>query len=262
MKAVRSVDPNMWEMTEEIKEKISKSMKKFMEENPDKCPYLQNHYSKGPSYPEKYFSKCFGNKFQSKFRILNYELDFCDPINKIDIEIDGEQHFSDPRIRDHDKKRNKVLIEMGWSIIRVRWSKFKILNKQDKISVINSIISNQDSGFNCCVFLKSNTNPEKENLFYSQNKLISPNSGKLKFIKFKKCPDCGIEISIDSCRCKKCSDKNQRKVSWPSKEELEKGIWEKPAKHLAKKYGVSDNTIAKWCKIHGIKKPGRGYWKK
>lgn len=53
-----------------------------------------------------------------------------------------------------------------------------------------------------------------------------------------------------------------RKVVWPSKEELEKMVWETPTWKLAPQLGVSDKAIWKWCKIYGISKPPRGYWAK
>jgi len=53
-----------------------------------------------------------------------------------------------------------------------------------------------------------------------------------------------------------------RKVERPTKEELEKLVWEFPITHLSKKFGVSDVAIGKWCKTYNIIKPGRGYWKK
>ena len=53
-----------------------------------------------------------------------------------------------------------------------------------------------------------------------------------------------------------------RKVDRPSKEELEKLIWEKPTTQLAKDFDVSDKAIEKWCKRYGIEKPRRGYWAK
>lgn len=55
---------------------------------------------------------------------------------------------------------------------------------------------------------------------------------------------------------------NIRKVARPSKNELEKLIWEKPTIQLALDFGVSDKAIEKWCKSYGIKKPERGYWAK
>jgi hypothetical protein len=53
-----------------------------------------------------------------------------------------------------------------------------------------------------------------------------------------------------------------RKVDRPSREELEKLVWEFPSTQLAIKYGVSDVSINKWCNAYGINKPPRGFWKK
>lgn len=53
-----------------------------------------------------------------------------------------------------------------------------------------------------------------------------------------------------------------RKVERPSKEELEKMIWETSVLEVSRKYGVSDVAVAKWCKNYGIPKPPRGYWAK
>lgn len=53
-----------------------------------------------------------------------------------------------------------------------------------------------------------------------------------------------------------------RKVDRPSREELEKLVWELPTTKLAIRFGVSDVSISKWCESYGISKPPRGYWKK
>ena len=55
---------------------------------------------------------------------------------------------------------------------------------------------------------------------------------------------------------------NKRKVARPSKEELERLLWEKSTSQLAIEFGVSDNAIAKWAKSYGLSKPPRGYWAK
>lgn len=54
----------------------------------------------------------------------------------------------------------------------------------------------------------------------------------------------------------------QRKVkNRPSKEELEKLIWTKSMKQLAKDFGITDNPLRKWCKTYGITNlPPRRYW--
>ena len=55
---------------------------------------------------------------------------------------------------------------------------------------------------------------------------------------------------------------NSRKVDRPSKEELEKLLWEKPPTEIAKDFGVSDTCIIKWAKAYEIPKPTKGYWQK
>jgi len=55
---------------------------------------------------------------------------------------------------------------------------------------------------------------------------------------------------------------NTRKVIRPSKDELEKLVWEKPTVQIAKNLNVSDKAISKWCDYYGIKKPERGFWTK
>lgn len=35
-----------------------------------------------------------------------------------------------------------------------------------------------------------------------------------------------------------------------------------PVTHIAKKFGVSDNAVRKWCKRRGVPMKPRGYWQK
>lgn len=53
-----------------------------------------------------------------------------------------------------------------------------------------------------------------------------------------------------------------RKVVRPSAEELQKLVWSKSTKQVAKDFGVSDKAIEKWVKAYNITKPPRGYWAK
>lgn len=53
-----------------------------------------------------------------------------------------------------------------------------------------------------------------------------------------------------------------RKVEWPTKELLQKLLWENPTVEIAKIYGVSDKSVEKWTKRYGLTKPPRGYWTK
>ena len=128
--------------TEKSKQKISNARKRYLKLNPDKVPYKINHYSNGPSYPERYWKKIFdklGIEYEEQYSIYLYSLDFAIPDKKIDIEIDGEQHYLDKRIIESDVRRNKYLENLGWSIIRVRWSTYKRLSKEDREKYVKEL---------------------------------------------------------------------------------------------------------------------------
>lgn len=126
--------------TEETKKKISESRIKFLSENPQMVPYKLNHYSKGRSYAEEYWKNVLDSNdmiYEEQYQIRTYQLDFAFTDKKIDLEIDGDQHYLDKRIVESDKRRNQYLEELGWKIIRVKWSEYKKLtNKIDYINII------------------------------------------------------------------------------------------------------------------------------
>lgn len=47
-----------------------------------------------------------------------------------------------------------------------------------------------------------------------------------------------------------------------SPEDLRDMVWSRPTTHVSKLLGVSDSAIGKRCKLLGIEKPPRGYWRK
>lgn len=123
-------------LSKEHKDKISKSMKKYFLKHPDKVPYILNH-SSHESYPEKYFREAFLNEQFPNFKqdryVNGYFLDFAFEEYKCYIEIDGEQHYVDKNIVEHDKIRNDVLNKTEWKCIsRVRWSEFQKLSSEQK----------------------------------------------------------------------------------------------------------------------------------
>lgn len=136
--------------SQETKDKISKARRKYLSENPDMVPYKLNHYSKGPSYPERYWKKILdrlGINYVEQYQIHTYQLDFALVKEKIDIEIDGDQHYLDERIIESDKRRNQYLENLGWKIIRIKWSNYKrLVDKQDRKDYVNSIIEQIRTG--------------------------------------------------------------------------------------------------------------------
>jgi len=130
-------------LTDEHKKKISVSRTAYLKENPDKVPYVLNHYSKGKSYPEKYWKEILDNnniQYEEEYRISLYSLDFAIVDKKIDLEIDGDQHYLDKRIVESDKRRTKYLEENGWTVIRVKWSDYQKLNLEERVMYVNNLI--------------------------------------------------------------------------------------------------------------------------
>lgn len=127
--------------TAETKEKISKSRRIYLMEHPEKVPYLLNHSSK-MSYPEEYFKEFFEKEnidLKYHLQVGIYQLDFYNEEHKLDVEIDGEQHYHDKRIVESDKRRNEYLSNNGWKIIRIRWAEFTKMSLLEKKDVINKI---------------------------------------------------------------------------------------------------------------------------
>ena len=89
------------------------------------------------------------------------------------------------------------------------------------------------------------------------------NTGKIRFhstIKYpirnnrkeNYCIDCGVKILNTSTRCINCKSKKERKAERPCKEVLFNEIKASSFSAVGRKYGVSDNTIRKWCKAYGL----------
>lgn len=75
-----------------------------------------------------------------------------------------------------------------------------------------------------------------------------------KSIKIKHfCILCKKEIISNNAKyCVDCGHKIQRKCERPSREELKNLIRTKPFTQIGKQFGVSDNTIRKWCDVEGL----------
>lgn len=224
--------------SEETKKKISDIRKKYLQENPDKVPYKLNHSSK-ESYPEKYFTEVFENegiKVVKSFYIGIYELDFCIPDKKIDIEIDGSQHYYDEKIIESDKRRNKFLENNGWNIIRINWSDYQKLGSGSKKEYISNLKSYINDLIDTKPFFEVPIKEKKQK-----------NDNKNKKVKNEyRCQFCGDNVTRKKNRCQKCYKNSIRKVERPSLEQLKIDIENLGYSGTGRKYGVSDNSIRKW----------------
>ena len=121
--------------TEEQKRKISETQKKNFKESGAKSIWhtqLENR----KSFAEQYFDTCFPNLKQN-YHVDRYFLDLANPEKKVYIEVDGEQHYNDQKVVEHDKVRTTRLEELGWKCLRrIRWSEYKkLLNCKTKYNL-------------------------------------------------------------------------------------------------------------------------------
>lgn len=127
--------------TEEQKLKASMTQKQNLKEG-KVFGYKLSHSSK-VSYPEKYFIEVFKElPVEYNYQVGLYQLDFAIPEKMVYVEIDGEQHFVDKRIVEHDKERTEKLDALGWKCLRrVRWSEYQKLSQSEKENYCKELIS-------------------------------------------------------------------------------------------------------------------------
>jgi len=227
--------------TIETKKKLSAIRIKYLRENPHIIMFPKN----GESYPEKYFKECLKNSsYKPSHRFLQYELDFADIERKINLEIDGEQHFTTKKSIKHDEMRNKALTDLGWKVIRVRWRKFIKLSKQEKQIIIFEIIKGGDDFKNdgsICVF-NGILNSLAIAKYQEDIKKKNP-----------KCPGCNAPVCRGSKVCKECYMK-KRNFN-PDKKEFENFLEDgMTVPELAKHYNFSKKTIRKKMNTYGFER--------
>lgn len=53
---------------------------------------------------------------------------------------------------------------------------------------------------------------------------------------------------------------HNRRTDWPTKDVLQKLLWEKPITQIALEYQVSDKAVSNWVTQYNLKSPPRGHW--
>lgn len=120
---------------------------------------------------------------------------------------------------------------------------------------------------------KANNDPENLQLFETNSAHVAYHNERRK--NYLVCPSCGESFHskkwATTCS-KKCEGIRRRgkprggwenkRVVWPSDEELYRMVWAEPSEAVARRIGVSGSALSRRCKQHQIQKPPRGYWRK
>lgn len=206
-------------LSEETKQKISKSRTKYLLENPEQIPYKLNHSSK-MSFPEKTFQK-YLKKYNIEGWVYNYSfsiysLDFAFPEWKLDVEIDGKTHLNE-RVKAKDKRRDEYLKSKGWETLRFTASEIK----KDIYKCLNILLE------------------------------------KLKSDKIIEIPKEFLKISLNKIEKQKAEEKKQKikleKINKIKKELLDSDIdfqkygWISKASKII---GITPQNTKKWIKKH------------
>ena len=68
----------------------------------------------------------------------------------------------------------------------------------------------------------------------------------------KYCVDCGKVISLNATRCDACQKLQSRVCERPTRDELKQLIRTLPFTQIGKQFGVTDNSIRKWCVFYDL----------
>jgi len=216
--------PEKFKHTEKSKKIMREKRLEFMKNNPDKTAWRLSNVS----YPEKLFIEYVeSNNLDKKYSIVReysvfpYFIDFAFVNQMVAIEIDGSQHLL-PERKERDDKKDKLLNELGWLVIRVSEREIKINIKE----VFNTIISILNE--------KPKVNNLKIGIVVHPKKRQKKERNEFGF----------TEKQIQSI-------KSQRRVERPPLEELKKLIEKNGYRGTGKIFGLSDNAIRKWLESYG-----------
>lgn len=219
--------PDSFKHTEETKQKIRTARLKYMKEHPEETAWRKRNE---PSYPEKCFIKFLTEKGYDKRFLIEREksifpffIDFAFVDIKLAVEIDGSQHIVDEERKQRDILKNKVLLNNGWKVLRISEnivkSNWEVLQLKLEDAIGNNDITFETVGI--IKLPKQYQKVERDENGYSKKQIES-------------------------------AFKQRKVIDRPSKEILLQEILEFSFTEVGRKYGVTDNTIRKWCKFYKL----------
>ena len=216
------------QLSKEHKDKISKSRKQYLINNPDQVPYLLNHSSK-ISYPEqtmiKYLNEYNVKGWIHQMQFSIYQLDFAFPEYKLCVEIDGSTHLL-KNVIEIDKRRDKFLNIEGWRVLRITAKEIKN-NVYDCINLILNTLGEKQIEIPEEFLNKQYYKEEKIRLTNKQKELYKIQKEKQKEELYNKRKELILNSNIDF-----------NSQGWLTK--------------LSKYLNMSDNGIKKFMKLYMI----------
>jgi very-short-patch-repair endonuclease len=211
--------PENFKHTDESKKIMREKRLEFMKNNPEKTAWRLSNVS----YPEKLCIEYIENNGLDKkysivreYSVFPYFIDFAFVNEMVAVEIDGSQHLL-PERKESDNKKDELLNELGWVVIRVSEKEIKT-NIDEVFKQIGLLLKN-----------KPKINNHRIGLVVKPKKRQKKERNEFGF----------TEKQIQSI-------KSQRRSDRPSLDELKTLISEHGYVGTGKMFGVSDNAIRKW----------------
>jgi len=215
--------PERFKHTEESKKIMREKRLEFMKNNPEKTAWRLSNVS----YPEKLCIEYIENNGLDKkhsivreYSVFPYFIDFAFVNEMVAVEIDGSQHLL-PERKESDNKKDELLNELGWVVIRVSEKEIKT-NINDVFDQISTILKT-----------KPKINNHRIGLVVKPKKYQKKERNEFGF----------TELEIQS-------KFKQRKVERPPLSVLLEQTKQMGFPKTGKLYNVSENTIRKWIKAY------------
>jgi len=215
--------PESFKHSEDTKEIIRVKRLDFIKRNPEQTAWR----TKNVSYPEKVFlEKITELGWDKKYSIVRelsvfpFFIDFAFVNENVAIEIDGSQHLLPDR-KERDEKKDRLLIETGWTVIRISEKEIK-KNIEETLTKIENVLLS--------LFR------EKK---YEFGVLTLPKKREKKKRNVN-----GLTDDLYNAHL------NQRKTKRPEYSELKKMVDKEGFVSIGKRFGVSDNCIRNWLRFY------------
>lgn len=215
--------PETFKHSDETKDVLRVKRLSFIKNNPNKTAWR----TKNISYPEKLFlNKITELGWDKKYSIVRefsvfpFFIDFAFMNENVAVEIDGSQHLLPDR-KERDEKKDKLLIENGWTIIRISENEIKKNIEETLVkieTILLSLLREKKYEFGVLTLPKKREKKERGNNGLTEEEYKA-------HIK-------------------------QRKVQRPEYTILSKMVEDEGFVSVGKKYGVSDNCVRNWLRFY------------